>query len=158
MTLAALRHTDFSRVPAVVLGGRWFAEDVPALVDVVHELRRRGARKVIVLGPMVEYHGVVPDLLARAMLAHDLGRMERLRVADRPLLDRRMRGAMTQAGARYVSYFPLECPQGRCRLFTPEGAPLHIDYSHLTPEAAVPVAREIAREVNGGANGEGNGR
>jgi peptidoglycan/LPS O-acetylase OafA/YrhL len=156
MTLAALRQTDFSRVQAVVLGGRWFAEDVPAMVDVVHELQRRGARKVIVLGPMVEYHGVVPDLLARAMLAHDLGRMERLRVADRPLLDRRMRGAMTQAGARYVSYFSLECPQGRCRLFTPEGAPLHIDYSHLTPEAAVPVARKIAREVNGGANGEGN--
>jgi SGNH domain (fused to AT3 domains) len=146
LTLSVLNNTDLSRMAGVVLAGRWFAADVAPLADTVRALRARGVR-VLVVGPMVEYEGEMPDLLARAMRDGDLERMARLRTPDRPVLDRAMGAAVSEAGGIYLSYFPLECPGGRCRLFTPSGAPIHVDYSHLSPEGAKPMARLIAREL-----------
>ncbi|MBB4857244.1 peptidoglycan/LPS O-acetylase OafA/YrhL [Novosphingobium chloroacetimidivorans] len=147
LTLQALKHADLARISAVVLAGRWFASDAPLLADTVRALRARGARRVIVVGPVVEYDADVPDLLARSMLAHDFTRMEQVRLADRAPLDRTLRKVASEAGARYVSHFAIECPQGRCLLFTADGGPRHIDHSHLTPLAAQPVAEAIRRAI-----------
>jgi peptidoglycan/LPS O-acetylase OafA/YrhL len=147
LTLAVLRDMDLSHITGVVLAGRWFDIDVMPMEQTVQALRARGIR-VVVVGPMVEYNGDMPDLLARAMQDRDLARMARLRTADRPVLDRAMHAAITRAGGTYLSYFPLECPGGHCQLFTPSGAPMHIDYSHLSPEGAEPMARQIARELS----------
>lgn len=146
LTLSVLRDMDMSRIAGVVLAGRWFDIDVAPLAQTVQALRSRGVR-VLVIGPMVEYEGDMPDLLARAMRDRDLARMARLRTGDRRPLDRAMHAAVTRAGGTYLSYFPIECPGGRCQLFTPSGAPMHIDYSHLSPEAARPMAQLIARQL-----------
>jgi peptidoglycan/LPS O-acetylase OafA/YrhL len=148
LVLQALEHTDLSQVSGVILAGRWFDADTQGLADTVRALRRRGVPKVVVLGPMVEYEGEMPDLLGRAMLARDLDRMAGLRVADRQPLDAKLRPMVEQAGGRYLSYFEDECPQHHCRLFTSDGAPIHVDQAHLTPQAARPVAQRIARELS----------
>lgn len=147
ISLEALERTDLSRVATVVLAGRWFPEDLAPLLDTIRSLRQRGVPKVVVVGPMVEYEADVPELLGHAMLANDLSLMPRSRLPDREPLDRMMQPAVTAAGARYVSHFAIECPGGVCKLFTSDGAPLHADQSHLTPQAAVPVARRIAQEA-----------
>jgi len=147
LTLQALQHTDLAHVSAVVLAGRWFETDAPLLADTVRALLARGARAVVVVGPVIEYEADFPDLLARSMLAHDFSRMDRMRMRDRAQIDRTLRTIVTQAGGRYVSHFPIECPHGRCLLFTADGGPRHIDHSHLTPAAARPVAEAIARAI-----------
>lgn len=147
ISLSALEHTDLRPVSAVVLAGRWFDADKAPLVDTIQNLRQRGVRQVIVLGPMVEYQSDMPDLLGRAMLANDLGRMAGLREADRLTLDLELGPLVTQAGGIYLSHFEMECPRGQCRLFTADGAPMHIDQSHFTPQAAIPVAQRIAEVI-----------
>ncbi len=148
IVIAALEEVDVSRLQGVVIAGRWFDTDRPLLVETVRRLQQRGARRIVVVGPMVEYSADFPDLLARSMLDHDFGRMEKAREADRRPLDEAMRQDVIATGARYVSHFDIECPGGRCRLFTADGGPIHIDRSHLTPLASIPVAQAIAREIS----------
>lgn len=139
---AAFHDTDFTRVCTVVLAGRWFDDDAGPLAETVRYLRARGAT-VVVVGPVVEYDADVPEVLAMAMQAGDPERIASLRLADRPALDRKLAPIVVAAGGRYVSYFPLECPGGHCRLFTATGAPLHMDHSHVTPELAQEMAERV---------------
>ncbi|MFC0205081.1 acyltransferase family protein [Novosphingobium soli] len=139
---AAFHTVDYSKVQTVVLAGRWYSEDLPALLDTVRFLRAKGAR-VVVVGPVVEYDVDVPDMLARAMMAGDPHRVYAFRIADREPLDRRMAPLITSAGAAYVSWFALECPRGRCRLFSASQGPLHIDRTHVSPELAAEMAARI---------------
>jgi hypothetical protein len=96
---------------------------------------------------MVEYDAEVPDALARGMLAGNPGRIAAWRLEDRRVLDRRMAPIIAAAGGTYVSWFPLECPHDKCRLFMPSGAPLHVDHSHATPELASEMARVIGARM-----------
>jgi len=147
LVLRALTRTDIGRVSGVVLAGRWFDVDVDGLTETIRYLRAKGVPRVVVMGPMVEYQGDMPDLLGRAMLAGDLGRLAQTRTPDRAALSRTMEAAVRGAGGEFVSYFALECPAGRCALVTPDGAPIHVDQAHLTPQAARPVAALIARAL-----------
>ena len=143
---AAFRSVDLRKIGTVVLAGRWFSEDMPALVKTIAYLRTHGPQ-VVIVGPVVEYDADVPDALARAMLAHDFARLETLRIADRAPLDARMRQLIPPTGAHYVSWFAIECPQGRCRRFSTSGGPLHMDRTHVTPELAAEMATQIAAQA-----------
>ena len=88
--------------------------------------------KVTVVGPMVEYDGDYPLILARARLQGDEGPAEAMRLPARRAVDRAMRPVIEATGATYVSAQDIECPDGRCALFADDGAPLHFDYGHLT--------------------------
>jgi peptidoglycan/LPS O-acetylase OafA/YrhL len=138
-----LRETDLSRVSAIVLAGRWEQEDIGPLAKTVASLRARKVPVVAVIGPVVEYDADMPDILARAMLAGDPERIAALRITEREAVDDRLGPAVRAAGGRYLSHFAIECPTRRCRLFMPDGAPTHIDHSHLSPLAARVVADRI---------------
>lgn len=118
-------------VQSVVLAGRWRPADIPLAARTVEMLRRQGV-KVTVIGPMVEYDGDYPLILARARLQGDEGPPAAMRLSARRDVDRAMRPVIEAAGATYVSAQDLECPGGDCVLFAPDGAPLHFDYGHLT--------------------------
>lgn len=141
---SALHDVDYGRVRTVILAGRWFAEDIEPLADTVRFLKGKGAA-VIAVGPVVEYDADVPEILARAMLEGQPGRIAAMKLSDREQLDHELAPAVLAAGGRYVSYRPLECPGGQCRLFTITGAPLHMDHSHVTPQIAEEMAALIAR-------------
>ncbi len=119
------------RVDAVVLGGRWLEGETGRLEATIRLLADRGV-KVTVIGPGVEYAGEFPRLLATAMLRGDLGALERLRVADRKPLDDEIARMVATTPARYLSAYDIECPDGQCQLFDPEGGPMHFDYGHIT--------------------------
>jgi hypothetical protein len=140
----ALEPAELSRITGVVLAGRWIEADARPITDIVKRLRSRGIARVIVIGPVVEYNAEGPDMLGRALLAGELPRVAALRRTDRADLDSKLAAVVARAGGIYVSHFAVECPQGRCRLLTPDGAPVHADFSHMTPQGTVPVARRIA--------------
>lgn len=142
----AFHHLDFRRIDMVILAGRWLENDPEPLAETVRYVRGRGV-DVMVLGPMVEYDAEVPDALARGMLAGNPARIAAWRLEDRRVLDRRMAPIIAAAGGTYVSWFPLECPHDKCRLFMPSGAPLHVDHSHATPELASEMAAVITKKI-----------
>ena len=129
-------------VDTVILAARWIEADIPQIGRTIAEIRRHGT-DVIVLGPTVEYHGVFPALLARA-LAHGDPEMTRIHLVEaRFALDRRLEAEARAAGARYVSVTDILCPDGACRLTAPDGSPMQFDYGHLT----LPAARWVVERM-----------
>ena len=133
---------DTGRIDRVVLAGRWRDEHAPKLLETIRYLQRKGV-KVIVLGPIVEYQGEFPDLLAREMKAGPVDEMDHYRVRELDDVDRRLEALIRPMGATYVSTREAECPGGKCALTAPDGVPLHFDYGHFTPSGAAWVTRDI---------------
>lgn len=118
------------RVTVAILAARWQPADLARLPAAIARLRHPG-RRIVVIGPVTEYDGPMPGLLARAMLAGSVARFDRFRLRERAALDARLAAATRGAGATYWSLQTAECP-GRCTLTAPGGVPLHSDYGHLT--------------------------
>ncbi len=148
-----LRVVDFvlgpllgtGRLDRIVLSARWRQDDLPRLKRTVEMIRSRGTA-VLVLGPIIEYDGEFPSLLARAVAQHDPGSMVHHQIEDRRRLDRRMARTVAEAGGDYVSLIDLLCPGGRCRLLAPDRTPMHFDYSHLTLSGARWLVDRIAEQ------------
>jgi peptidoglycan/LPS O-acetylase OafA/YrhL len=125
---------ELLRVPApvqsVVLAGRWRPEDVPLAAETVRKLMRAGI-KVTVIGPMVEYDGEFPLILARARL-QGIEPGDAMRIQKRKAVEAALRPAIEATGATYVSAQDIECPRGRCILMADDRSPMHFDYGHLT--------------------------
>ena len=118
-------------VDVIVLAGRWLDGEDQILVSEIEKMRARGA-KVVVIGPVAEYAGETPALLADAMMRGDLERFAAKRVMERRVRDRAMAPLVRATGAIWVSAWDIECPSDRCRPFDPEGGPMHFDYGHVT--------------------------
>jgi peptidoglycan/LPS O-acetylase OafA/YrhL len=133
---------DTGRIDRVVLAGRWRDEHVAKLLATIRHLQAKGV-KVTVLGPIVEYEGEFPALLARAMKTGRVGEMDRYRLRDPDAIDRRLAPLIRATGATYVSMRDAECPGGKCAVVAPDGAPLHFDYGHFTQSGAAWVTRVV---------------
>lgn len=146
-----LRVVDFvlgpllstGRIDRIILSARWRPDDLRRLPDTVATIRR-GGTPVLVLGPIIEYDGEFPSLLARATAQDDPASMVHHQIEERRQLDRRMARTVAAAGGDYVSLIDLLCPEARCRLLAPDGAPMHFDYSHLTLSGARWLVDRIA--------------
>jgi peptidoglycan/LPS O-acetylase OafA/YrhL len=130
------------KIDAIVLAGRWLKGETGKLEATIRELEGRGIA-VTVIGPVVEYEGEFPRLLAAAMLRGDPHSVDRLRVADRKSLDEELERMVATTDARYFSEIEIECPNERCRLFDPDGGPFHFDYGHVTLAAARDIAAHL---------------
>lgn len=160
----AMMHYAFAvvlpthRVDTVVLAARWQADEFGKLIPTIRSIRNSGAR-VVVVGPTIEYDGSFPILVARALWSGDAAAVGRLRKQAPHALDARMKAAMASIGVPYIDVQDIICPDGRCRLFAPGGAPMQFDYGHLTFPAArwvvarmPPIAVLPARSGSGAAD------
>jgi peptidoglycan/LPS O-acetylase OafA/YrhL len=132
------------KVQSIVMASRWRANQAARLGDTVRMLRAKGI-DVTVIGPVPEYQGSYPSLLARAMVAGDPGRVRAFESHDRRDVDAMIRKAAESNGARYVSAYDTLCPGGQCLLTVGKGEPVHFDYGHLTDPAADLVVRKLPR-------------
>lgn len=122
-------------IKTVILAARWNDEEIDKLADTIRWLRKRGIR-VIVMGPITEYDGSFPMLLARSIIAGDVDAMDDYRVDGPVKLEKQMRPIVTAAGAEYASVQATECPHNRCLLYTAGNEPFHTDYGHVTLPAS----------------------
>jgi hypothetical protein len=129
-------------VSRVVLAASWRPSDIEMVEATIRAIRGKGVA-VTVIGPVNEYDGEVPRLLATAIRAGDPSRIRRYRLNGPAKVDQLLRPRVEAAGGRYISLINLECPGGLCRPLTPGGAPFHFDGAHLTPEGARALARGI---------------
>ncbi|HKX78271.1 MAG TPA: acyltransferase family protein [Novosphingobium sp.] len=123
------------KVEAVVLAANWRPKDLPGLEPTIAEIRQAGVR-VTVLGPIMRYESDAPQLIAKAMLRKQAFRVSESRRRYVAGLDAEVRIRAQRAHARYYSLYRAECPQDRCRVLTPTGAPFHFDRAHFTMDGA----------------------
>ncbi len=124
-----------TKIDAVILAGRWLDGEDAILEGTIRTLLARGLH-VTVIGPVVEYEGEMPAILADAMMRGDPELAARKRLMERRARDRKMAPIVTATGATWVSAWDTECPTDTCRLFDTEGGPMHFDYGHVTLSAA----------------------
>jgi len=124
-----------NRIDAIVLAGRWLDGEDGLVKDTVSRLVARGIH-VTVIGPVVEYDGEMPAILADAMMRGDPELAARKRLMERRTRDRTMAPIVKATGATWVSAWDTECPDDHCRLFDGDGGPMHFDYGHVTLSGA----------------------
>lgn len=132
------------RVQGVVLAGHWVRSEIDLLAPTIRAIQAHGVT-VTVVGPVVQYRSGAPRVVAKALLAGDPAVAERERTPGPGRLDPQMRAMTEAAGARYFSLLDSECPAGRCRLLTRDGAPFHFDDAHYTLSGAREVIQGFPR-------------
>jgi peptidoglycan/LPS O-acetylase OafA/YrhL len=131
------------RVDRVLLAASWKDEDIPALLETLETLMSRGV-DVVVLGPIVEYDGALPRLLADKILRAAPSSASAMRTPGIAERDRVLRRIVTTRGATYLSVYDSVCRDGRCVEFAQGDIPLQFDAGHLTAEGSVEVGRRLA--------------
>lgn len=128
-------------VDTVLLAGRWLKPDAPLMGDLVRRLRAEGYR-VIVIGPVPEYHQPLPRLAA----------IEIMNPSRKPSgsLDSAVRGAdialgeaVERAGGIYRSPYRLLCRGGDCQTWVAPGRVMQFDYGHLTLAGGRDVVKRL---------------
>jgi peptidoglycan/LPS O-acetylase OafA/YrhL len=132
-----------NRVDKVLLAASWKDEDIPALSDTLETLMSRGL-DLVVLGPIVEYDGALPRLLADEILHDSPSIASAMRTPGIAARDRALRRMVTAKGATYLSVYDSVCRDGRCDEFAEGDIPLQFDAGHLTAKGSVEVGRRLA--------------
>jgi peptidoglycan/LPS O-acetylase OafA/YrhL len=131
------------RVDKVLLAASWKDEDIPALSDTLETLMSRGL-DVVVVGPIVEYDGALPRLLADEILRNSPSIASARRTRGIAARDRLLRRMVTTKGATYLSVYDSVCRDGHCDEFAEGDIPLQFDAGHLTAEGSLEVGRRLA--------------
>ncbi|MBV7408252.1 acyltransferase family protein [Maritimibacter sp. DP1N21-5] len=132
------------RVDMVILGGRWEEAELEYVMPTLEALKQL-ADRVVVVGPTVEYEGVLPELLARSRLTGEAFDFDALKTPGRDQLNGMMRQLATAAGVSYVDVYGTICDDSACRLFAPDEVLMQFDYGHLTLSGARYVISENSR-------------
>jgi peptidoglycan/LPS O-acetylase OafA/YrhL len=146
--LADFVYGEFVTKPGVsdiILAGRWQAGDVDDLQQTVRMLRAKGFG-VIVLGPIFEFEGEFPLLLARALEMGAPENMERFRLRNKVQLDTVIQRAVVAAGGQYYSVQNAEC-RTECAYLVDRKVPVHFDYGHVTAEGADYLLRDLRAQT-----------
>jgi peptidoglycan/LPS O-acetylase OafA/YrhL len=131
------------KVDKVLLAAAWKDEDIPALSDTLETLMSRGL-DVVVLGPIVEYDGALPRLLADEILRNSPSMASAMRTRGIAARDRLLRRIVTAKGATYLSVYDSVCRDDHCDEFAEGDIPLQFDAGHLTAQGSLEVGRRLA--------------
>lgn len=134
-----------NRIDRVMLAASWKDEDLPGLERTLDALKARGL-DVVVLGPIVEYDGALPRLLADEILRGHPGIADHMRTPGIRERDVRMRRMAIAHGAAYLSVYDAICPSDRCHEFAEGDTPMQFDAGHLTVKGSIEVARRLAAQ------------
>jgi hypothetical protein len=132
-----------NKVDLVIISARWQAPDLGPLARTIDWLRQRH-ENVVVLGPIVQYQYDLPYILATSLNAHDPQMPERLEIKSFRSLDHDMSVMMMQMHVAYGSVYHALCQNRGCTTIASDGVPVQFDYSHLTAEGSVVVAKYLA--------------
>lgn len=132
-----------NRVDKVLLAASWKDEDIPALSATIEMLKSRGL-DVAVLGPIVEYDGALPRLLADEILRNSPWLASRTRTAGIRERDRELSRIVAAKGATYLSVYDAACRGGHCDEFAEGDVPLQFDSGHLTAKGSVVVGQRLS--------------
>jgi peptidoglycan/LPS O-acetylase OafA/YrhL len=137
-----------NKVDKVLLAASWKDEDIPALIDTIETLKSRGL-DVVVFGPIVEYDGALPRLLADEILRNSPWIASRTRTAGIRERDRAMSRIVAAKGASYLSVYDAVCRGGHCDEFADSDIPMQFDAGHLTAKGSALVGQRLSAGFTG---------
>jgi peptidoglycan/LPS O-acetylase OafA/YrhL len=126
----------------ILVSARWSPGNIDNIQATADALKPY-ARRVVIIGPHVEYKHDLPWLLAAGMLKGDPAIVDRSRLTKQKRTDRMFAEKLRDHGIDYVSLYRAICPDDRCQVTDQDGVPLAFDYGHLTPNGSLYVARQI---------------
>jgi peptidoglycan/LPS O-acetylase OafA/YrhL len=137
-----------TKVDKVLLSASWKDEDIPALSTTLDLLKRKGI-DVVVLGPIVEYDGALPRLLADAILHNKPSTASAMRTPGIHERDQAMSRVVIAKGASYISVYDQVCHNGRCDEFAEGDIPMQFDAGHLTAQGSIEIGRRLSISIVG---------
>lgn len=130
----------------IVISARWNESDSEKLTATLAYLHKY-AKKITVLGPIMEYHVPLPRLLANdttgttAYLSGDYRAIKRT--------DKVIQEATQRSAAQYISILDAVCSEERsCITITEENIPLQFDYGHLTKSGSKQIINKIIDDLS----------
>ncbi len=144
MRLAFEQYAREYKFDAIILAGRWETEDMDALSATVDQLAKI-TKKVIVLGPIIEYKQALPRLLARYE-AEEPALSEARLFEQVQKIDTRMQSILALSDTEYYSILNTICPHKGCKVFTQDGMPIQFDASHLTHKGALEIITLLVKQ------------
>ncbi|MBC7578661.1 MAG: acyltransferase [Tardiphaga sp.] len=129
------------KVDRILLAASWKDEDIPQLAHTLDTLKSMGL-DVVVLGPIVEYDGALPRLLANQIM-RDRPTMKDRRTIGIRERDLAMRQMVTAHGVSYISVYDAVCPTSSCDTSAAAGVPMQFDAGHLTAQGSIEVGRRL---------------
>lgn len=152
-TCIAMREWVFDQflpqqqLDAIVLGGRWKDEDIQLVGPTLGRLLDH-ADKVIVIGPLPEYDGVLPLLLSQSVLRKTAFDTEMYLQSGRFEINRRMSNEVAGTGALYIDVISQLCDSdSACAVWASDDTPLQYDYGHLTLHGASDLVTAVAPDM-----------
>jgi len=117
----------------IIVASQWQSSDMPDLNRTLNFLQRH-ARKIILIGPGVEYYGRLPELYKVSQYLHAESIYANKLKHERFKLDREMEQMSLQRGVNYISITKTICQSEICLASTPSGDVMQLDASHLSEE------------------------
>ena len=140
---------DETRPAAIVLAARWQEDELDRVQPTLDWLKSKTDR-LAVIGPIVEYEGALPQLLARARWQETGFDAAAHHTPGKAALDAQMRHRTAAAGATYLSVLDWLCrPEdaGDCQVLAADGTPMQFDYGHLTLTGAHELVWQMRAEL-----------
>jgi peptidoglycan/LPS O-acetylase OafA/YrhL len=132
-------------VDLVIVSARWFDSDLADLASTLDYLKARHVN-VLLVGPIVQYNGAVPQLVALAAQHHDPDLLLRQMRRQERGVDAAMAALAARKHVRYASAYRAMCPGDACVQLSVDGVPLQHDYGHLTREGSIFVVDRLRDE------------
>lgn len=150
------RYVAEEKTSLVIISASWniYLKELDRAPDMViadiaataRTIAATGAR-VIVFGPPLQFRNDLPNILMRA--AHREVEVDPADIVLPELfeIDARVRAAVADTGATFVSPLDALCPDGHCQLMATPDVPMIWDYAHLTVEGSELVIDRLAPEI-----------
>ncbi len=133
------------KLDGIIIFSRWKQKDLKVALEIVQDLKKH-ARRVVVLGPIVEYNQPLPRLLIFNMLEHHKGIIDRERRQGPKASDLMFAKALKKANVEYISIYKAICPK-ECTVAIDGKIPLQYDYGHVTAEGSIEVTKRIKPQL-----------
>lgn len=139
-----------AKLDAIIISARWLPRDVERAANTARFLSGK-VPNIYVMGPIVEYDGPLPRILARAPRDAEAPAAARHRRTASRDTDRLFAARLSRSPATYISVHDIMCPRGApCLLWTAPDTPIQFDYGHLTVQGATLVAACLRNRLSFG--------
>lgn len=138
------KHISENNFDVILLSARWKESDLIPLLKTVKTIKQH-TRKVVVLGPSIEYSQPLPLLLARSDESTNFNELSHYSSIKE--IDNHFQRELLAAGIDYHSVLNIQCPRGDCITTTDSGTPVQFDYGHLTHAGANLITQQLAEKI-----------
>jgi peptidoglycan/LPS O-acetylase OafA/YrhL len=131
----------------IVIAARWQPQTIQEGIETARAFLPY-AGKVYLFGPIPEYDQALPRILARAVASgnSDSKFAARHQRAAPLEIDRTLSAALQGGAVQYISIYRALC-NPECELWAAKDVPMQFDYSHLTREGSIALARRLGPQL-----------